>query len=70
MECVIRTIVMVRAKVMRFVNAFCNGLSCLSATFLPMYGNKYNFRNSVLTFSEFWTFSDGILAHFKPKPDN
>lgn len=55
---------------MRFWNAFCNGLSCLSATFLPMYGNKYSFKNSVFTFSEFLTFDDGILAHFRQKPDN
>jgi hypothetical protein len=26
-------------KSKRFGKAFCNGLSCLSATFLPMYGN-------------------------------
>jgi hypothetical protein len=57
-------------KVKRFGKAFCNYLSCINATFLPMCGNKYSFKNSLFTFSECGTLDDGILAHFKQKPDN
>jgi hypothetical protein len=35
-----------------------------------VYEDKYNLHNPVFTFLLFGTQGDGLLAHFKQKPDN